>query len=106
MTWRHTGRRAALAMLWALLVAGVGLRLAHDRSWFALPVPHVRASRRRQLSQNDKYLSWLKQNSDSPACTCSLISCSSPTRLSEKSKRGRGLPVLQLVLRQRAKVCV
>jgi hypothetical protein len=35
-----------------------------------------------------------------------LISCSSPTRLSEKSKRGGGLPVLQLVLRQRAKVCV
>ena len=106
MNWRHTGRRAASVMLWALLVAGVGLRLAHDRSWFALPVPHVRASRRRRLSQNDKNLSWLKQNSHSLSCTCSLLSCSSPTRLSEKSKRGRRLPVLQLVLRQRAKVCV
>ena len=105
MKWHHTGRRAASVMLWALLVAGVGLRLAHDRSWFALPVPHVRASRRRRLSQNDN-LSWLKQNSHSLACTCSLLSCSSPTRLSEKSKRGRGLPVLQLVLRQRAKVGV
>ena len=82
MNCRHTaGRRAAFAMLWALLVAGVGLRLAVDRSWSALPVPHVRASRRHQLSPNEKYLAWLKQNSHSLACTCFLFSCSSSTIL-------------------------
>ena len=107
MNCRHTaGRRAAFAMLWALLVAGVGLRLAVDRSWSALPVPHVRASRRHQLSPNEKYLAWLKQNSHSLACTCFLFSCRSSTRPSEKSERGGGLPALQLVMRQRPKVCV